>query len=348
MSRNCFPLFATALLLPAMFAFADDAKAPAKLPTEKMTSQTRMLVMRDLTAERVFARRLFPMGEKGLQIKNGVVTPNDKQVTELISEHGLAARPGDRVVISNVVIKDNSIVLEINGGLKKHEKWYQHIQAGNGNVMGPVGGAPKSLAAKGSQVTLAFDKYVPELTGDQVRDLLSPVFDFKALNQAEAYQKTLPPKVQEAIKNHKVLVGMDRDMVIYAKGRPAKKIRDKDDKGQDYEEWIYGNPPEEVEFVRFQGAVVARLEIMTVGGEKIVRTEKEVDLKTADTEVAQKKPAGTPANAPTLLRPGEQEVYPQDSGTQTQPNPPYPPGSPGPASTPGTDPGTPPHWVASL
>ncbi|MGA3053299.1 MAG: hypothetical protein ABSD63_03750 [Candidatus Korobacteraceae bacterium] len=348
MSRNCFPLFATALLLPAMFALADDAKAPAKLPTEKMTSQTRMLVMRDLTAERVFVRRMFPMGEKGLQIKNGVVTPNDKQVTELISEHGMAARPGDRVVISNVVIKDNSIVLEINGGPKKHEKWYQHIQAGNGNVMGPVGGAPKSLAAKGSQVTLAFDKYVPELTGDQVRDLLSPVFDFKALNQAEAYQKTLPPKVQEAIKNHKILVGMDRDMVIYAKGRPAKKIRDKDDKGQDYEEWIYGNPPEEVEFVRFQGAVVARLEIMTVGGEKIVRTEKEVDLKTADTEVAQKKPAGKPANAPTLLRPGEQEVYPQDSGTQTQPNPPYPPGSPGPASTPGTDPGTPPHWVASL
>ena len=114
-------------------------------------------------------------------------------------------------------------------------------------------------------MTLAFDKYVPELTGDQVRDMLSPVFDFKALNQAEAYEKTLPPKVQEAIKNHKVLVGMDRDMVIYAKGRPPKKIRDKDDKGQDYEEWIYGDPPQEVEFVRFQGAVVARLEIMTGG-----------------------------------------------------------------------------------
>ena len=154
--------------------------------------------------------------------------------------------------------------------------------------------------------------------------------------------------MQEAIKNHKVLVGMDRDMVIYAKGRPPKKIRDKDDKGQDYEEWIYGNPPEEVDFVRFQGEVVARLEIMTVDGEKIVRTEKEVDLKAADTEVAQKKPAEKPANAPTLRRPGEQEEYPQDSGTQTQPNAPYPPGSPGPDSTPGTDPEGPPHWVASL
>jgi hypothetical protein len=347
MSRNCFPLFATAVLLLAMSAFADDAKAPAKLSSERMTPQTRMLVMRDLTAERVFARRVFPMGEKGLQIKNGVVTPGDAQVARLIEDHGAAARPGDRVVISNVVIKDNAIVVEINGGPRKHEKWYQHIQVGGGGGMTPVGGAPKSLQAKGSQVTLEFDKYVPQLTGDQVRDMLSPVFDFKALNQAEAYEKTLPPKVQEAIKNHKVLVGMDRDMVIYAKGRPPRKVRDKDDQGQDYEEWIYGDPPEEVEFVRFQGAVVARLEIMTVDGEKIVRTEKEVDLKAAETEVAQKKPAEKPPNAPSLRRPGEQQEYPQDN--QTHPDMPYPsPGSTGTDTIPGTDPGGPPHWVASL
>ncbi len=44
-----------------------------------------------------------------------------------------------------------------------------------------MGGAPKSLEARGSQVILAFDKYVPEITGKQVRDLLAPVFDFKAL-----------------------------------------------------------------------------------------------------------------------------------------------------------------------
>ncbi len=345
MSRNCFPLFATAVLLPAMLAFADDAKAPAKLPTTKMTDQTRLLVIRDLTAERVFARRLFPIGDKGLQIKNGAVTPSDQQVARLASDHGAAARPGDRVVISNVIVKDSSIIVEINGGPRKHEKWYQHIQTGVNNVGGPLGGTPNPNA-KGSQVTLAFDKFVPELTGEQVRDMLSPVFDFKALNQAEAYAKTLPPKVQEAIKEHKVLVGMDRDMVIYAKGRPPKKVRDKDDKGQDYEEWIYGDPPEEVEFVRFQGAVVARLEIMKVGGEKVVRTEKEVDLKTAETEVAAKKPAAKPANAPSLLRPGEQEVYPQPSGTQTQPNPPLPPGSPGPNSTPDADPNPQPHWVA--
>jgi hypothetical protein len=248
------------------------------------------------------------------------------------------------------VIEEKAIVLEINGGPKKKEKWYQHVQLGAGGVMTTPGPAPKNLDAKGSVVTLDFDKYVPEITGAQVRDMLSPVLDFKALNQTEAYEKTLPPKVQNAIKNHQVLVGMDRDMVIYAKGRPPKKIRDKDDKGQDYEEWIYGTPPEEVDFVRFQGEVVSRLEIMTVDGEKIVRTQPEVDLQSAETEVAQKKPAEKPAVAPTLRRPGEQPEYPTDRsssggssrGSSPSSNDPYPAPDSTPAPTSSPD-GLPPH-----
>ena len=310
-----------------------------------MTPQTRMLVMRDLTAERVFARCLFPMGEKGLQIKNGVVTPSEQGWRNWLSEHGAAARPGDRVVISNVVIKEKSIVLEINGGPKKKEKWYQHIQVGVGGTMATVRAAlPRAWKPRARMVTLEFDKYVPELTGDQVRDMLSPVFDFKALNQAEAYEKTLPPKVQEAIKNHKVLVGMDRDMVIYAKGRPPKKIRDKDDKGQDYEEWIYGNPPEEVEFVRFQGEVVARLEIMTVDGEKIVRTEKEVDLQSAETEVAAEEAGRKPANAPSAAASRRAVENAPQASDRRSPTTPYPP----PGSTPTTGPdGLPPHQLTA-
>ncbi len=344
MNRLYLSLFATAVLLLALPVCADDTKSQANSPLDKMTPRTRLEVMRDLTAERVFVRHPFPMGEKGLQIKNGVVTPTDQQIAALIAEHGLAAKPGDRVIITNVILKEKSIVLEINGGGKKHEKWYQHVSVGAGGSTTPVGGAPQSLEAKGSQLTLEFDKYIPELTGDQVRDLLSPVFDFKALTEAEAYEKTLPPKVQDAIKNHKVLVGMDREMVIYAVGRPPKKIRDKDDSGADYEEWIYGTPPQEVQFVRFQGEMVSRLEIMTVDGQKIVRTEKEVDLKSNETEVAEKKPEEKPANAPTLRRPGEQ---PENSQGNNMPNNPYPPpGNTTPTDSPG---GMPPHWnVAEL
>jgi hypothetical protein len=331
----------TVLLLLALPLCADDSKTTGG-SAEKMTPQTKMLLIRDLTAEHCFARKTFPLGRKGLVIKNGAVTPSDEQVAQMVWDNGMAAKPGDKVTISNVEILEKAIILEINGGGKKKDKWYQHVQIGMGGATATPGGAPKNVEAKGSSVTLSFDKYVPELTGEQVRQLLSPVFDFKALNQAEAYEKTLPPKVQDAIKNHKVLVGMDRDMVIYAKGRPPRKIRDKDEKGTDYEEWIYGTPPEEVDFVRFQGEVVTRLEIMSVDGEKIVRTEKEVDLPSAETEVAQKK-AEKPANAPTLRRPGEQPEYPDSRGSSSGGTTnPYP--TPGSTPTPTSSPdGLPPH-----
>jgi len=129
-------------------------------------------------------------------------------------------------------------------------------------------------------------------------------------------------------------------MVIYAKGRPPKKIRDKDDAGVDYEEWIYGNPPEEVQFVRFQGQIVARLEIMTVDGQKIVRTEKEVELQSQETELAEKKPEQKPANAPTLRRPGE--AVENQQGQKIPAATPYPPAvDTNPTGAPG---GMPPNW----
>ncbi len=333
MHRPCLPLLVITAFLLALPLCADDTKAANS--SDKMTPQTRIMVMRDLTAERVFVRTVFPRGEKGLAIKGGKVSPNDREVAQEVAEHGFAAKPGDRVVITNVEVREKSIVLEINGGPKKHQKWYQHVSIGAGGSTAPIGGAPQSLEAKGSAVTLEFDKYVPEISGEQVRSMLAPVFDFKALTEAEAYQKTLPPKIQNAIKNHQVLVGMDRDMVIYAKGRPPQKIRDKDESGADYEEWIYGTPPEEVEFVRFQGVTVNRLEIMTVDGQKIVRTQKEVDLPVQETQVADKQTPTKPANAPTLRLPGEKPDDRQgtrDLPSMPLPNPPPPQtGSPAPA-----------------
>src|SRR5262249_36882381 len=116
--------------------------------------------------------------------------------------------------------------------------------------------------------------------------------------------------------------------------------RDKDDTGADYEEWIYGDPPQEVEFVRFQGPVVARLEIMTVDGQKIVRTQKEVELASKETQAAETKPTPRPKDAPTLRRPGEQPEEP--SGQLATPTP-YPPAvDTSPQGGPG---GAPPHMM---
>jgi hypothetical protein len=306
------------LLLAAMCVFtaqlhAQAPKPPGSNQPEKMTPQTRMMVIRSLQSERVFARILFPQGDKGIKIKNGVVSPTDMVIAQQVAEYGAAAKAGDRCVITDVKVTEKEIVLDLNGGSKKHQKWYQHIQvvSNGGATPLPGGPSPQSLDAHGTTVTLEFDKYVPELTGDQVRTLLAPVIDFKALTPAEAYEKTLPPKVQEAIKDHKILVGMDKEMVQYAKGRPQQRIRDKDEQGNDYEEWIYGRPPEEVDFVRFKGNEVARLEVMSVDGQKIVRTEKEVELESKETEVAQQKAPAKPSQpAPSLRRPGEEPEFP--------------------------------------
>ena len=53
MNRHSFPLLASAILLLALPVSADDTKT--NQPGDKMTPQTRMLVMRDLMAEHVFA-----------------------------------------------------------------------------------------------------------------------------------------------------------------------------------------------------------------------------------------------------------------------------------------------------
>jgi hypothetical protein len=358
MARRRFsPLGSAALLLcvslcasPSSATDSKTQKGPSvPAPTvvdpnaPKISSRTRLEIIRSLQSERVYSRVTFPQGKNGLALKDGVISPSQMGVAQMVAENGAAARPGDRCIISGVDVKDKEIIFEINGGPKKGPKWYQRIQVGGGGGTStiPAAGTPQSLDAHGSVVKLEFDKYVPEMTGDQVRALLDPVFDFKALTTAEAYEKTLPPKVQEAIKNHQILVGMDKEMVVYAKGRAPQKIRDKDEKGNDYEEWIYGTPPEEVDFVRFKGNEVARLEIMTIDGQKIVRTEKEVDLKSAESEMADAKPKPKPANAPTLMRPGEQAQYPSTTdpdqktttvGPQRQPQPvsvppPAPPGS---------------------
>jgi hypothetical protein len=327
MSRHCHSQFwLAALLLTAVCVpsglYAQSAKPADSSQPEKMTNQTRILVIRSLQSERVFARVMFPQGEKGLKIKNGSVIPSDSAVAQQVAEFGAAAKPGDRCVITDVKITDKSIAVEINGGPKKKGKWYQHIELGAGGATAPVPGgpSPQSLDAHGSVVTLEFDKFVPDVSGDQVRAMLAPVFDFKALNASEAYEKTLPPKLKEAIKDHKILVGMDKEMVMFAKGRPQQRIRDKDEKGEDYEEWIYGTPPEEVNFVRFKGNEVSRLEIMDVDGKKIVRTEREVDLPSKEAELAQQKPAAKPQQpAPSLRRPGEEvEITPVNSGRRAQ------------------------------
>lgn len=296
------------LLLVNAWAKTNDQSSQ---PSGHLTKEQRLEIIRGLSAELCFARVVFPIGKKGLVLKDGkVVSPAPDDLRQLLAEWGPAVKPGDRAQITNVAIKGDSIRFEINGGPIKKQKWYQRIEVGGMGGMTPI--SPNSnpnTNPRGSYVDLAFDGHIPSLTPQQVKDMLGPVLDFSAHSAAEAYMATLPPKVRDAIKEHKVLVGMNREMVMYAKGRPPQKTRERDGNVA-YEEWIYGQPPQEVEFVRFVGDEVVRVETMKVDGTKVVDNQKQVDIKQQPTVAQQQpqaEPGARPPGAPTLRRPGEDQ-----------------------------------------
>jgi hypothetical protein len=271
-----------------------------------MSEQTRYEIIRDFETQLVYSRTSFPMGTKGLDLKDGQLTPNGEELNQLLALTGPAIRPGDPAHISYVRIKGNCIHFDLNGGAIRRKKWYQHIEVvgANGEDV-PLANDQNIDNPHGSYLDIYFEKYVPEMTPAQLRALVYPALDFNARSKEQAYLDTVPPKVKEAILAHHVLVGMNSEMVLHAMGKPPSKDREKDQTGAEYEEWIYGQPPQDVNFVRFIGDEVVRVETMKVGGEKIVRTQKEVILPKPEDEEAKKQ--DRPANAPSLRRPGESQ-----------------------------------------
>jgi hypothetical protein len=288
-----------------------------------LTDGTRMQLIRVMDAEFAHVRKYFPVGDKSMLIApDGQIKPEDATLFRMAQTYGAAAKIGDRVQITNIVFHEKSIYLEINGGPKKKSKWYQHIQISG--MGGSTGGTdPNQAQPTGAGMTLEFKKRVPEMTGPELKQLLSPVLDFTVKSASEVFIDTLPPKLKAAVKNHEVLVGMNHDMVVMAKDRPPQKVREKDEKGHEYEEWIYGAPPQDVVFVRFVGDEVVQVKIAKVGGEMIVKTQKEVEVKDGVPTLAALKSSQSPqevtaptpgeqqpAHRPTLKRPDEQPEPP--------------------------------------
>jgi hypothetical protein len=285
------------------------------LQTTPLTTQTREQLIRLFQSEQAFAVRPLPLGTRGLVLHaNGPLTPSGKEYVEELDKYGISSKPGDRLLISKFDIKPDRIVFEFNGGPEKHHHILQHVQVGVGVQTTPLAQDDGQVPV-GSRLTLLFPKFVPEMTGAQLRGLISPMLDFSLKTPAQAYADTLPPKLKSAVLNHEVLVGMNREMVINAVGRPDQKIRETE--GQTpFEEWIYGQPPHEVQFVRFNGNRVIRLEIADVGQPPVVRDKDETDgyfagqfvhqVRLGDAPPADANQEHGPRAAPTLRQPGEQ------------------------------------------
>ncbi len=223
----------------------------------KLTWEDRVELTRGLTAEYATVKVLLPRSSKPLvfDAKNGY---DKNQWMEVGRQSGPAARTGDLVQVTKIDIGDDKLVLQINGGFKGGRKWYQGVQIGMGGSTAPVSTNSDSNAPGGTSIEILFHKPLEPIKASEIKKMLAPVLDFEKHSVTQLYSESLPPETQAAIKDKKVLVGMDHEQVRMALGQPQHKSRETKD-GVDVEDWVYGTPPGKITFVTFSGDKVIKV-----------------------------------------------------------------------------------------
>ncbi len=240
--------------------------APLVLRADKLSFDERVEITRGLMAEYAKSKVTLPRAKKPLVFQSDGQYNKEAWQKDLL-EFGPAARVGDEVQITHVLIEEKKIVLEINGGLKSGRHWYDHVQVGMGNSVGPVNRGQNEHPAAGSNLALVFPESVPSLTVNDIKQMLGPLFDFSRHSATESYVETLPEPIKKAIKEQHAIEGMNREQVVLALGKPKNKTRETKE-GDEIEDWIYGEPPGKVMFVTFSEGKVVRIreDYANVGG----------------------------------------------------------------------------------
>ncbi len=241
--------FATAAVLSLL--------PPLAWAGNKLSFEDRVELTRGLTAEYGTAKVLLPRSRKPLEF-DAKAGYDKNQWAGIAKESGPAARTGDLVQVTKVELEDDKIVLQINGGFKGGQKWYRNVQ-----VVGVTGASAPisqgdSNAPGGTSIAILFHQPLEPVKAAAIKKMLAPVIDFERHSVTEIYSETLPPEVQQAIKDKRVTEGMNREQVIMALGRPAHKSRETKD-GLELEDWVYGTPPGRIIFVTFTGDKVIKV-----------------------------------------------------------------------------------------
>jgi hypothetical protein len=245
--RRCLPL------IPLLLA----SLCPVPAHGEKLTEGERIELIRGLSAEYATAKVGLPRSKSALGVDtNGAY---DRKVWDAAGrQFGPAARVGDTVQITAVDIQDDRIVFLINGGFNSGKgKWYQHAQISLGGLSTPVSKG-NANSPGGTSVVLLFHKPVPPLKAAEIKKMLAPILDFEKRTATETFVESLPPEIKQAVKDKRVIEGMDREQVVAAVGKPVRKVREVQD-GDEVEEWIYGAAPGKIVFVTFSGNKVIKV-----------------------------------------------------------------------------------------
>jgi hypothetical protein len=227
-----------------------------------MQASGELALVRYVDGEYCHAVMPIPGGRQGFTFQAGHPVNKDL-LQKALAGHGAVANPGDQVQITGMAIRRTQIVFQINGGGKPKINWRDHLSIGLGGVptateTSDVPSGPQT--GLGATIIMDFGKPVPNVTPEELKQLLSPMLNFASERSAAVqWVETLPPEVKQAISDKRPMVGMSREMVEAAIGKPDKKIRERNGDGDETEDWIYGQPPAKTVFVTFLGDKVVKI-----------------------------------------------------------------------------------------
>jgi hypothetical protein len=249
----------------------DNQSAPQSKTTSGTKSATlqessKLALIRYVSGEFAKAVKPLPAGKQGFLFPVGKPV-NIETLDRAVATHGAAVNTGDNVQVTKLEFREHQIVVDVNGGGRGKRHWRDHLQIGIGGGYPTMQststqdtGPPGLQPGMGSTIFLEFSKPVPDLTPDELKQLLSPFLNFaKERSAAVQWFDTLPPEMKKAIQDRRPVVGMDREEVVAAIGKPDHKVRERDSEGNDIEDWIYGQPPSKTVFVRFTGERVTSI-----------------------------------------------------------------------------------------
>jgi hypothetical protein len=235
--------------------------APGSKPLP-LKQSSRLEIVRYISGEFVHADKPLPGAKRGFRIVVGKPL-DEKSLKYALANTGIAVNPGDTVQITRIEFREKEIAIDLNGGSARHFHLRDHLQVGIGGAPAPVSTSSPETGAEqrvGATLILDYGKPLPDMSPDDVKRDLSPVLEFeKEKSAAVNWVDTLPAEYKQAIQDGHAAVGMNHDMVIAALGRPDHKVRERNDQGDETEDWIYGTPPSKTVFVTFIGDKVTRV-----------------------------------------------------------------------------------------
>ena len=171
----------------------------AKDKNPHLNDHVQQEIIRAISSEYATLKVALPINKHGLTLdKNGKF--DWKKNEEALLHSGQYIAVGLQVQITKVDFKKNKLVLELNGGGKKKKRILERIYIGTGSSVTPLTKTLDPSNPQGSYLNIKFDKFIPNITPENVKSILSSVLDFSKKSSIKNFIETFPKEFQTAVK----------------------------------------------------------------------------------------------------------------------------------------------------